>query len=648
MAKKRSQKTTGVQRSLNAQKRAAEPDNPLRGKLLDERRELPDAPGVYLFHDRDDAVIYVGKSVSIKKRVSSHFSAPRGRAAEMIAAVERIECVVTKDESQALVTEQQFIRQYRPRFNVRLRDDKSYPFIAVSHDESFPRVYFTRERHKPGRRYFGPYSDARQARRTVELLGKIFQFRTCEGAEPGRASGNPCLDYFIKRCQAPCVGYITRDEYLGNVERVEQFLAGRYGFVEGQLEEMMREAAVRQEYEEAALYRNRLSAVRDYKERKRVAAASIGMVDIVGLAVDGDDANVHVLQVRDGVLADRQSFYLSNEAGGDVAEVAEQFLYQYYLSGGAIPPEIVVPGAVIAGSGVIETIAGTLCERRGSRVEIKDARRGEKRELLELARHNAQLALQREQLRVQHGRQNRREALERLRAALGMEAAPVRIECYDVSNLGATHTVASMVVFHDGTARKGHYRRFGVDEQDGQDDYAAIADVLRRRLTAFERQQDISPHEHEYDAAFATLPGLIVIDGGPGQLASGLRELQPFLERGVTVVSLAKRLEEIYLPGRREPLLLALDDPALQLLQRVRDEAHRFAIEFHRARRDRQLTASVFDDLPGVGPARKRLLVKHFGSPDALLRASRDQLESVPGLPAKVGRDIFHYVNRSK
>ncbi len=648
MAEKRSHKTTGVQRSINAQKRAAEPANPLRGKLLDERRELPDAPGVYLFHDGHDTVIYVGKSVSIKKRVSSHFSAPRGRAAEMIAAVERIECVVTKDESQALVTEQQFIRQYRPRFNVRLRDDKSYPFVAISHDESYPRVYFTRERHKPGRRYFGPYSDARQVRKTVELLGKIFQFRTCDGAEPGRASGNPCLDYFIKRCQAPCVDYISRDDYLHNVERVEQFLAGRYGFVEDQLEGMMRAAAARQDYEEAALYRNRLGAVRDFKERKRVAAPAIGMVDIVGLAIDGDDANVHVLQVRDGVLADRQSFYLSNEAGGDGAEVAEQFLYQYYLSGGAIPPEIVVPGEVTAGSGVIGLIARTLSERRGSRVEIKDARRGERRELLELAERNALLALEREQLRVARGRQNRRDALERLRAALGMEAAPVRIECYDISNLGVTDTVASMVVFHDGAPRKGHYRRFGIRDQDGQDDYSAIAEVLRRRLVAYEHQHDISPHEHEYDAAFATLPGLVVIDGGPGQLAAGLRELQPFLDRGVAVVSLAKRLEEIYLPGRREPLLLALDDPALQLLQRVRDEAHRFAIEFHRSRRDRRLTASVFDDLPGVGPARKRLLVKHFGSPDELMRATRDQLESVPGLPAKVGRDIFHYVNRSK
>lgn len=648
MPPKRKHKTTGVHRTRNAEVRAAEPENPLRGKLLDERRALPEAPGVYLFHDAGGTVIYVGKSVSIKQRVSSHFSAPRGRAAEMIAAVERIECVVTKDESHALVTEQQFIRQYRPRFNVRLRDDKSYPFIAISHDEGFPRVYFTRERHKPGRRYFGPYSDARQARQAMELMGKFFQFRTCEGPEPGRASGNPCLDFFIKRCQAPCVGYVSGEDYRANVERVEQFLAGQYGFVEGQLDVQMRRAAAAQEYEEAALFRNRLAAVREYKERKRVATAAIGMVDLVGVAVDGDDANAHVLQVRDGVLADRQSFYLSNEGNNDAVEVTEEFLFQYYLSGGAIPPEIVVSGEFAKRSHVLRTIAGTLAERRGSKVEIKHAQRGEKRRLHELAERNAMLALEREQLRVQRGRQNRREALERLRAALGMDAAPVRIECYDISNLGATNAVASMVVFQDGSPRKGHYRRFGIRDQSGQDDFAAIGEVLARRLAAYERQHEISSHERAYDASFAALPGLIVIDGGRGQLARGLEQLQSFRDQGVTVISLAKRLEEIYLPGRREPLLLPLGDPALQLLQRARDEAHRFAIEFHRKRRDKQLTASVFDDLPGVGPARKRLLFKHFGSPDALLAASRDDLESVPGLPAKVGRDIFHFVNRSK
>ncbi|MBJ7347477.1 MAG: GIY-YIG nuclease family protein, partial [Thermoleophilaceae bacterium] len=262
MPPNRKHKTTGVKRVAAKARKATEPTNPLRGKLLDDRRDLPDAPGVYLFHAADDKVIYVGKSVSIKKRVSSHFSAPRGRAAEMIAAVERIECVVTRDETEALITEQQFIHQYRPRFNVRMRDDKSYPFIAVSHDEGFPRVYFTRERHKPGRRYFGPYSDARQARQTVELMGKIFQFRTCEGAEPGRASGNPCLDYFIKRCQAPCVDYIDREQYTRNIARVEDFLTGHYSEVEDQLREQMTIAAGVQQYEEAALYRNRLSAVR--------------------------------------------------------------------------------------------------------------------------------------------------------------------------------------------------------------------------------------------------------------------------------------------------------------------------------------------------------------------------------------------------
>lgn len=623
--------------------------NPFRGKLIDDRRELPDQPGVYLFHDADGTVIYVGKATSIKSRVSSHFSAPEGKAVEMIAMTERIECVVTRDPSEALITEQQFIRQYRPRFNVMMRDDKSYPFIAISLDEDYPRVYFTREKHKRGRKYFGPYSDARRARNLVELLGKIFQYRTCEGAEPGRASGNPCLDFFIKRCQAPCVDYISKDDYRANIARIESFLAGNFRDVQEELDARMREAAENREYEEAALYRNRIAAVKQSIDRNRLDSTSLGMVDLVAVATSGSEANAQVFQVRDGILADRKSFHLDNLGEVGDTEVAEEFIAQYYTSGGAVPPQVIVSREFEQAASEIDAIKGLLAARRGSSVELRSAERGEKRKLFELAQRNARLALEREQGRAERAKRARREGLENLREALKLEAPPVRIECFDISNLGPTNVVASMVVFRDGNPRKADYRRFKVKDLGGkQDDFASMGEVLRRRMAQYLRQKEISPHDDDYDESFAALPGLIVIDGGKGQLSSAIKELEEFRREGVSVVSLAKREEEIFVPGVKHPVVLEKDDPGLKIMQRIRDEAHRFAITFHRARRDKAMTASVFDDLAGVGPARKKLLIEHFGSPEAVMSADRDALESVPGLPPKIGRQIFHQINKTR
>lgn len=622
--------------------------NPFRGKLIDERRELPDQPGVYLFHDSEGTVVYVGKATSIKSRVSSHFSTPEGKAVEMIAMTERIDCVVTRDPSEALITEQQFIRQYRPRFNVLMRDDKTYPFIAISLDEDYPRVYFTREKHKRGRKYFGPYSDARRARNLIELLGKIFQYRTCEGPQPGRQSGNPCLDYFIKRCQAPCVDYISKEDYRANIERIEGFLAGNFREVQSELDERMKDAAERREYEEAAVYRNRIAAVKDSIDRNRLDTSSLGMVDLVAIATAGSEANAQVFQVRDGILADRKSFHLDNIGEVSDNEVTEEFIAQYYTSGGAVPPQVIVAREFEAEVD-LDAITGLLKSRRGSGVELRSAERGEKRKLYELAERNAKLALEREQSRTERARRSRREGLENLREALDLEIPPVRIECFDISNLGPTNVVASMVVFRDGNPHKADYRRFKVKELDGkQDDFASMGEVLRRRMAQYLKQKEISPHDDDYDESFASLPGLIVIDGGKGQLSSAIKELEEFRKEGVPVVSLAKREEEIFVPGKKHPVILDKDDPGLKIMQRIRDEAHRFALTFHRERRDKAMTASVFDDLAGIGPARKKLLLEHFGSPDAVVSATRDDLESVPGLPQKIGRQIFHQLNKTR
>jgi len=613
-------------------------------RISAQRRALPDAPGVYLFRDNRRRVLYVGKAKSLKKRVQSHFSSPSTRGStDLLDEIENIEFIATQTEAEALLAEQTFIRQYRARYNVRLRDDKSYPYIAISLDEDFPRVYFTREKHRRGRAYFGPFSNAKRVRETLDLLGKVFQYRTCDGVEPGRASGSPCLDYFIKRCQAPCVGYIDADGYRESIDKIVAFLSGRYRQIERDLEEEMHRAAEAQEFEQAAMYRNRLKAVRSLLERQRISNSAVGTLDAIAVAADGTDANAQVFQVRDGVLADRQSFYLDNQAGRDEAEVTEEFVLQYYATSPAIPPQVIVSREVAAGSG--HPIAEALTDRRDAPVEVRHAERGDKRRIFELAERNARLALDQDRLRSERRRVQRVEALELLQAALGMETLPMRIECFDISNLGEAHTVASMVVFEGAAPKKSDYRRFGIRETV-QDDFAAMNEVLTRRMGQYVAQRERSPHERDWDASFAAVPGVIVIDGGKGQLSSGLSALQPFRDMGVTVVSLAKRIEEVFLPGRREPLLLPHDSPALQLLQRVRDEAHRFAIEFHRGRRDRAMTRSVLDELPGVGPARKRLILQHFGTPERFLQASREELEAVSGVPGKVARDIYEYVHK--
>jgi excinuclease ABC subunit C len=617
-----------------------------RTRLAEQRRNLPDGPGVYLFRDGKGKVIYVGKAKSIRKRVASHFSNPVTRGAyEMVDAIESVEYLLLSSETEALLAEQNFIKQYRPRFNIRLRDDKSYPFIAISMDEEFPRVYFTREKHRANRVYFGPYSNAKRTRATLETLGKIFQFRSCQGPEPGRRSGSPCLDFYIKRCGAPCVGYVDGDEYRKSIDGVVAFLSGRYKDIERDLEAEMRLAAEEQDYEHAALVRNRLRAVHSVMERQRVANESVGTLDAVAVAVDGTDANAQVFQIRDGVLSDRQSFYLENVAEAGLGDVVVEFVNQYYADQMGVPPQVIVQPEVEETA----ELAAALSARRGARVEVRTAERGDKRRLLELAERNARLALDGEKLKAERRRQQRVEALDGLQEALGLDALPLRIECFDISNLMGTHTTASMVVFEGGAPKKSDYRRFNVRGlQEGvPDDFAAMEEVLGRRLAQWEAQQDLSPHDPKRNESFATLPNLIVIDGGPGQLSAGIRALQGFRDRGVAVVSLAKRIEEVFLPGVREPVLLPHDTPALQLLQRVRDEAHRFAITHHRIRRDKAMTASVLDDLPGIGPARKRALLNHFGSPEAILSASREALEGVPGLPGKTARDLYAALHRT-
>ena len=618
-------------------------------QLRDQIARLPNSPGVYLYRDAADTVLYVGKAKSLRKRVLSYFQAPltpsdphslgaragvHPKTAELVERIDRLEALVTGTESEALILEANLVKRHRPTFNIRLRDDKSYPYIAISLDEDYPRVYFTRERHRRDRVYFGPFSNASKVRETLNVLARIFPSRPCEGPEPGRSSGVPCLDYHIKRCLAPCVGYITQPEYRDLTDQIIAFLSGRYRGLERELDQKMRAAAEAQEFEQAAIHRNRLAAVRHLMERQWATNESMGTLDVIGVALDDDAANVQVLQVRDGVMQDRQSFHLELSGEDDPVAVIEQFAIEYYTLAIAIPPLVVVPASV---SGDALTVL--LTDRRGSKVEVRHAERGDKRRLADLAARNAAFALDQDRIRQRLARDRRRDSLAELQYALDLPAPPVRIECYDISNLGPTYASASMVVFEGGAPAKAQYRTFATRYGGGADDFARIEEVITRRFERFASGGD--------ERSFSRRPGLVVIDGGKGQLAAALRGLAAAGVHDVPVVSLAKRIEEVFVPGKSDPLLLPEGSAGLRVLQAIRDEAHRFALKNHRGRRDRGMTGSILDALPGIGPSRRAAILKHFGSPDRFLSASADELASVPGLPSKVARDVYDHLHKT-
>ncbi len=608
--------------------------------LRETARRAPPAPGVYRWLDDGGGVLYVGKAKDLRKRLASYFrggaAAPGGHIAEMVSRARTIEYVVTASETEALLLEDNFIKEARPPFNLRLRDDKSYPFIEITLIDEWPRVRFFRGRHVPGNLYFGPFSNARKVRETLELIGRIFPYRKCKAERPGRPSGSPCLQYFIDRSLGPCDDRVSHDDYLEVIDQVVAFLRGRLSDVGREIERDMRVAAAAREFEKAALLRDRLEAVRHVQERQAVEQEGSGSFDVLGLWQGDPGGNLQVFRVRDGALVARQTFFVENTAGRDAGELVEEFALGYYGDGVSIPGQVIAP----LDDGAAE-LSAVLSTRRGTRVEVRRALRGPKRRMLEMAQSNAAQAAREEEARLARTREARAEALVRLRDALGLADLPLRIECYDISNLGDQHAVGSMVVFEGGLPKKAHYRKFALRDVEGQDDFAMMNQVLRRR---FERR---AASAAGYDESFAALPDLVVVDGGKGQLSAAGAALR---DAGVSVdlVSLAKQREEVFVPGRREPLPLPADDPGSLLLQRIRDEAHRFAVTYHRQRRGADLTrASVFDELPQVGPVRRRRILEHFGSPERFIAASREELERVPGLPRKVAREIYAHLHKA-
>jgi excinuclease ABC subunit C len=644
-------------------------------RLEEQLKTLPAKPGVYIFRDAKGDVLYIGKAKSLRPRVRSYFQESldsRAAIRQLPERVEDIEVIVTSNQVEALHLEQNLVNRFRPPFNVRLRDDKTFPYIAVTVQDEYPRVMFTRERHRRGVVYFGPYANAKKVRETLDVLNRVFQYRPCEGPKPGRHSGIPCLDYHIDRCLAPCVGYVSKEDYRQIIDGVIEFLSGDTKPILRELERKMKEAAADQRFEDAARYRNRLRSVEHLAERQAADRRSVGTIDVIGLAIEGDRAAVQVFPLRDGKLIDRHSFHLENVGGQDVATVLEQFCLEYYGSAPSIPPQIVVP----RDAGDIAALEEFLGERRGARVELRPAARGEKRRLQELASENAGLALASDAAVSEQKRLRRVEALEELREALNLESLPIRIECYDISTAMGQDNVGSMVVFQDGVAMKAHYRKFGIRGQEGMDDFAAMAEVISRRFARLSNgatagggardadHQDVRalparPSERtgradrldtadvRYDESFAVRPNLVVVDGGKGQLSAALTAMHAFDLPRVAVVALAKRAEEVFVPGQPDPIVLDPHSPGLQLLQRIRDEAHRFAVGFHRQRRDSRSFESIFDDLEGVGPVRRRAILRHFGSADRFLAATQEELEGVPGVPAKTARSIYRQLHKA-
>jgi excinuclease ABC subunit C len=612
-------------------------------RLEEQLRALPTKPGVYIFRDKKGDVLYIGKAKSLRPRVRSYFQQSldsRAAIRQLPDRVDDVEVIVTSNQVEALHLEQNLVKRHRPPFNVRLRDDKSFPYIAVTVEDEYPRVMFTRERHRRGVVYFGPYANAKKVRETLDVLNRVFPYRPCEGPKPGRHSGIPCLDYHIDRCLAPCVGYVSKEDYRSIIDGVIEFLSGETRPIIRDLERRMRAAAADQRFEEAARLRNRLVSVQHLAERQAADRASVGTIDVIGFAAEGDRAAVQIFPLRDGKLIDRHSFHLENVGGQDVTTVLEQFCLEYYGSSPSVPPQIIVP----RDPGDLSALAEFLSERRGGRVEVRPAERGEKRRLQELASENARLALQSDAAMSEQKRLRRVEALEELREALNLESLPIRIECFDISTAMGQDNVGSMVVSQDGVAKKAHYRKFAIRGQAGMDDFAAMAEVITRR---FARLSNGASAEADYDESFAARPNLVVVDGGKGQLSAALAAMQAFDLPRVAVVALAKRAEEVFVPGEAEPIRLEPHSPGLQLLQRIRDEAHRFAIGFHRQRRDARSFESIFDELQGVGPARRRAILRHFGSADRFLTATQEELEGVPGVPAKTARSIYRQLHKA-
>ena len=611
---------------------------------------LPRRPGVYLMRDVGGTVIYVGKAVDLRSRVRSYFQPsawenPKVRA--IVSDVGDLEFIVTDSELEALILEANLIKQHCPRYNVRLKDDKRYPYIKITWAGPFPQVFITRRMEQDGSRYFGPFTSSLAVHQTLDLLRKSFPYLTCNRDITGQDE-RPCLYYDIKLCLGPCIGAVTQEEYRAMIKGLARFLEGRSEEVVADLDRRMQAAADELDFEQAASLRDQLRAVRLVVAHQKIVS-SVGVdQDVVAFAREGSDACVQVFFIRGGKLLGREYFVLEGAQDEDERDVMAAFLKQFYEEAAYVPPEVLLPERVEEALIIEQWLRG----KRGAKVTLRVPRRGHKRELVALAAENAAETLAALRAQWQADAHKHEQALAEIHEALELPKPPARIECYDISTTQGTEVVGSMVVFVHGVPRKSEYRRFIVRSVQGQDDYASMREVLQRRFRRWQMATSDFPPGGGIKGGgsrdikgWAKLPDLLIVDGGRGQLGVAVEVLEEFdLLAKVPVAALAKQREEIFLPGRARPVLLSRRSQGLFLVQRVRDEAHRFAITHHRTRRRRAGVASQLDSIPGVGPARRTALLKAFGSLDAIRAASVEQLAAVPGIPRTVALAIKEHL----
>ena len=628
-------------------------------------RGLPAKPGVYLMKNADGRVLYVGKADSLRSRVRSYFAA-RGpddaRIARMVTEVADVQTIVTDTVSEAYLLESNLIKEHRPRFNIRLRDDKSYPFVKITLGEDFPRIVRTRKLARDGSRYFGPYASASSVDETLKLLRKIFPFRTCnlDIPEGKRVLERPCLLYYINRCQGPCIQAIEKAPYRETIGQIVDFLDGRQEPIAADLRREMEGHSDALRYEQAAAARDKLRAVERTMEQQKMAAFSRAEHDVIGLARAEDEACVQVMQVRNGKLIGREHFIVEGARDASDGDVLGSFLQQYYASTDALPRALLVPSMPAEA----DELAGYLADRRGVRVTVTVPERGEKRRLVALATQNAVEALERERAEWMADAARRDEALTELTAALGLPRVPERIECYDMSNIQGTSAVGSMVVFIDGKPEPKEYRRFRIRSGDTPDDFRMMAEVLRRRFSrvaklrsetgalslaavgADEAPEEVDPEDERPREAGWAVPDLVIVDGGKGQLSAAVGVMGELGITDVPLTGLAKRFEELHLPERAAPIVLPRRSQALYLVQRIRDEAHRFAITYHRDVRGKRALRSELDEIPGIGPGRKKALLKRFGSVRRIREASVEEVAATPGISRDLAERLKSHLAR--
>ena len=605
--------------------------------IAEQLRQLPTSPGVYLMKDAAGNILYVGKAANLHHRVRSYFSAGQklsSKLQRMVARVSELDFFVTSSEQEALILELNLIKRHRPRYNVRLKDDKTFPYLKIDLNDEWPRVHITRRLEEDGGRYFGPFASARSVRQTLKVIKGIFPFRSCSRTITGTDS-RACLDYDIHHCLAPCIGVASKEEYAEVIKQVILFLEGRQELVVKELESKMDRAAEALNFEQAAWLRDQIQAINRVIEGQRIATKVRGEQDVIALASDKDQAYVQVFFIRGGKLIGRESFVLQGTRSEEPPQIMTSFIKQFYSSSPHIPPLLLLQYPV-EDTTIIEN---WLQSKKGARVHIQVPRRGSKRQLVNIVAENAQQGLEQLKIKRLATPAALAEALAEIKRELRLPRLPSRMEAYDISNIRGTAAVGSMVVFEDGRPKPAHYRRFRIKTVSGADDYAMLHEVLKRR---FKRSSEASAAD-----SWAILPDLILIDGGKGQLNAALSAINESGVSSVPTASLAKENEEIFIPQKMEPIILPRSSPGLQLLQRLRDEAHRFAIGYYQRIRKRETFASALDTIPGIGPKRKRALLKQFGSVQGIRQASEEELAATKGMTQSLAKRVKEYLGNA-